>query len=151
MTSGNKSQLTVSTQSSNKATINSEGGKAKINFVGTTAKSPTINGDDGKEIVKIKDDSEITGKARINLGGNKDTVVIDGIINNLIIDNGVDDSKDTITIDSQDLIGKKLKVKNFGEEDKLKIEGAVFRYQDMGDSEVLQDLKDIGVVINLAD
>lgn len=48
----------------------------------------------------------------------KDSVVIDGIINKLTIDNGDDNSKETITINSINLISKKLKTKNFGEENK---------------------------------
>ena len=58
------------------------------------------------------------GRAKINLGENKDSVVIDGIINKLTIDNGDDNPKMTITINSINLINKKLKIKNFGEEDK---------------------------------
>ena len=43
-------------------------------------------------------------------GENRDKVVIDGIVNELTINNGAGDSKDTITIASADLIGKKLKL-----------------------------------------
>ncbi len=146
-----KSELTVSNQTTNKATINAEGNKNKINFVGTAAKSPTINGDTGKEIIKIKDDAQLTGRAKINLGENKDSVVIDGIINKLTIDNGDDNSKDTITINSIDLISKKLKIKNFGEKDKLVIEGQAFKYQSLEEKETRDALKELGIVVNLID
>ena len=44
------------------------------------------------------------------LGDNKDSVVIDGIINRLIIDNSNENSKDKITISDSDDTQRKLKI-----------------------------------------
>ena len=137
--------------SSSKAAVSTQSPKSQTDFVGTNAKSPTIDGDAGKEIIKIKDGASLTGKARFNLGSNQDKVVIDGIVNNLIIDNGDDDHKDITKISSPDLIQKKVKLNNFGEEDKLTLEGVTFKYQDIAIDNVSDELRDVGVVVNLVD
>ena len=87
----------------------------------------------------------------MNLGGNKDSVVIDGIINKLIIDNGDDNSKDKITISNPNNIQNKMKINNFGEKDRLIIEGEKFNYQAFEDKELRNELKDLGIIVNLLD
>ena len=146
-----KSELTLANDFTLRATIDAEGGKNKVNFTGGEAKSTKVNGDAGKEIITISEDTQLTGKSVMNLGANKDKVIIDGIINRLTIDNGNDTVKDKIEISSLDNIQKKLKVKNFGEEDRLIIEGDAFRYQDLEDKDLREPLKDLGIIVNLAE
>ena len=146
-----KSELTLANDFTLRATIDTEGGKNKVNFTGGEAKSTKVNGDAGKEIITISEDTQLTGKSVMNLGANKDKVVIDGIINRLTIDNGNDTVKDKIEISSLDNIQKKLKVKNFGEEDRLIIEGDAFRYQDLEDKDLREPLKDLGIIVTLAE
>ena len=146
-----KSELTLANDFTLRATIDTEGGKNKVNFTGGEAKSTKVNGDAGKEIITISEDTQLTGKSVMNLGANKDKVIIDGIINRLTIDNGNDTVKDKIEISSLDNIQKKLKVKNFGEEDRLIIEGDAFRYQDLEDKDLREPLKDLGIIVNLAE
>jgi hypothetical protein len=151
LNSNGKSTLTLANQKTVGAIIAAEGAKNQINFAGGAAKSTQINGDAGKEVIKIADDTKLTGKSVMNLGANKDKVVIDGIINKLVIDNGDDSVKDKIEISSFDNIEKKLKVKNFGEEDRLIIEGDAFRYQDLEDKDLREPLKDLGIIVTLVD
>lgn len=87
----------------------------------------------------------------MSLGSNKDSVVIDGIINKLTIDNGNDNSKDKVTISDLESIQRKLKINNFGEEDRLIIEGDTFKYQVLEDDDVQSVLKDLGIIVNLID
>ena len=70
-------------------------GTNKIVFSGKAAKSSTINGDNGKEIITIEKGTKLTGKSSMNLGSNKDSVIINGAISKLTIDNG-DDNKKTL-------------------------------------------------------
>ena len=151
LNSNGKSTLTLANQKTVGAIIAAEGAKNQINFAGGAAKSTQINGDAGKEVIKIADDTKLTGKSVMNLGANKDKVIIDGIINKLTIDNGNDTAKDKIEISSFDNIEKKLKVKNFGEEDRLIIEGDAFRYQDLEDKDLREPLKDLGIIVTLVD
>ena len=150
-TNGNAARLTLANQASNQARITTEGGENIINFASTQAKSPKINGGDGNETIRISDGSRIKGKAKINLGGNNDKVIIDGIINNATIDNGNDDSRDKLKISSSELIRGKVKVKNFGKEDRLNIEGETFKYNALQEKELQKELKEIGIAVNLMD
>ena len=140
LTSNSKSHLRMANQGSSKAIINAEAPKNKIDFLDTVAKSSTINGDSGNEIVKIMDSSHLTGKSRFNLGANQDKVIVDGIINNLIIDNG-DDNQKTSQI-SADQIIKKIKVNNFGEEDRLKHE-ELYSNKDIANDNALDELREV--------
>jgi hypothetical protein len=151
LNSNGKSTLTLANQKTVGAIIAAEGAKNQINFAGGAAKSTQVNGDAGKEVIKIADDTKLTGKSVMNLGANKDKVIIDGIINKLTIDNGNDTAKDKIEISSLDNIQKRLKVKNFGEEDRLIIEGDAFRYQDLEDKDLREPLKDLGISVTLAE
>lgn len=79
--SGNKtSKLTIENRNIFGASIKTESGKNKVKFAGNVAKSPTIDGDIGKDIVTIQQGSELTGKATMNLGSNADAVTINGWI-----------------------------------------------------------------------
>jgi hypothetical protein len=151
LNSNGKSTLTLANQKTVGAIIAAEGAKNQINFAGGAAKSTQVNGDAGKEVIKIADDTKLTGKSVMNLGANKDKVIIDGIINKLTIDNGNDTAKDKVEISSLDNIQKRLKVKNFGEEDRLIIEGDAFRYQDLEDKDLREPLKDLGIIVTLAE
>ena len=148
-TNGGPARLTLANQATNQAKINMEDGTNIVNFANTRAKSPKINGSDGNETIRIKDGSQITGKAKIKLGASSDTVVIDGIINNATINNGNDDSKDKLKISSSGLIKGNVKVKNFGKEDRLNIDGQVFKYNALQDKELREELKEFGIAVNL--
>ena len=150
-TNGSPARLTLANQATNQATINMEEGKNIVNFANTRAKSPKINGSEGNETIRIQDGSQIAGKAKIKLGGNSDTVVIDGIINNATINNGIDDSKDKLKVSSSGVIEGKVKVKNFGREDRLNIDGETFKYNALQDKELQKELKEIGIAVNLMD
>jgi len=148
-TNGSPARLTLANQATNQARINMEDGTNIVNFTNTKAKSPKINGSDGNETIRIKDGSQITGKAKIKLGGDSDTIVIDGIINNATINNGNDDSKDKLKISSSGVIEGKGKVKNFGREDRLNIDGETFKYNALQDKDLQKELKEIGIAVNL--
>ena len=85
----------------------------------------------------------------MNLGSNKDSVIINGAINKLAIDNGDDNKKDTIEIRKPGLINKRLRINNFGKEDKLVIKEDTFKYQTLDNNQTLDDLKQIGIIVNL--
>ena len=139
----------MANETTTKAVINAEAAKNKIIFSGNTAKSTKINGGNGKELIKIKENTELTGKSTMKLGANKDSIVIDGIINKLIIDHGNDNTKDKVNVSDAENIEKKLKVNNFGLEDRLVIEGDTFKYQDLENSEIQDTLKELGIIVNL--
>ena len=122
-----------------------------INFSNAIAKSSVIEANTGQAFINIDSDSKLTGKCKFNLGENNDTVNIDGTIKKLIINNGNDTSEDKITISDLDSIQKKLKIKRFGEEDRLVIEGDTFKYQALDDKELRNELKELGIVVNLLD
>jgi hypothetical protein len=143
--------LTLANQKTIGAVIAAEGRKNQINFTGGVAKSTQVNGDAGKEVIKIADNTKLTGNSFINLGANKDKVIIDGIIKKLVIDNGNDTAKDKIEVSSLDNIQKKLKVDNFGEEDRLIIEGDAFKYQDLEEKDLRGILKGLGIMVTLAE
>lgn len=151
LSTGKRPELTLSNTETNKAKINAEAKKNRINLTNTTANSLTINGNNGKEIINIKGESQLTGNAKINLGKNKDSVLIDGIINNLTIDNGKDNSKDQVIITGDSLLRKKLKLKNFGRKDRLTIAGDTFKYQELKDRDIQDPLKELGIIVNLMD
>ena len=151
LNSNGKAKITLSNDSTTKAVINAEAARNNITFSGNSAKSPKINGDAGKELIKIKEGTELTGKSTMKLGANKDSVVIDGIINKLTIDNGDDNAKDKVNISNLENIQRKLKINNFGEEDRLIIEGDAFKYQILEDSEIQSALKELGIIVNLTD
>ena len=46
---------------------------------------------------------------------------LSGKMKKVVVDNGDDNAKDVTEVSSADLIGKKLTLNNFGEEDKLKL------------------------------
>ena len=78
----------------------------------------------------------------MNLGSNKDSVIINGAINKLAIDNGDDNKKDLLKSESLDSINKRLRINNFGEEAKLVIKGR--KYSNLA-TITLDDLKQIGM------
>ena len=80
-------------------------GTNKIAFSGKAAKALTINGDNGKEIITIEKGTKLTGKTSMNLGSNKDSVIINGAISKLPF-NGDDNKKDTIEIRKPGLINE---------------------------------------------
>lgn len=77
--------------------------------------------------------------------------LMDGSINKLTISNGDDNAKDKISIKSSRSINKQLKVKQFGQEDRLVVEGDVFKYQDINNNNVANDLEELGIIIDLLD
>ena len=83
------------------------------------------------------------------LGDNKDSVVIDGIINRLIIDNGNKNSKDKITISNSDNTRRKLKINKLEEKDRLILEGKTFKDQTLRDKKLRNELKELGIIMNL--
>ena len=144
-----KSKLTLANNKTIGANISTTEGTNQIVFSGKAAKSSTINGDNGKEIITIEKGTKLTGKTSMNLGSNKDSVIINGAINKLAIDNGDDNKKDTIEIRKPGLINKRLRINNFGEEDKLVIKEDTFKYQTLDNNQTLDDLKQIGIIVNL--
>ena len=151
LNNGKRPTLTISNADTNKAKINTKAKKSQITLTNSTAKSLTINGNNGKEIINIENDSILTGKAKINLGKNKDSVLIDGIINSGTIDNGKDRSKDRIVFTPDSLIKKKLRLRNFGEKDQLIFAEEVFKYQSLKDKSTRNYLKELGIIVNLMD
>ena len=144
-----KSKLTLANNKTIGANISTTEGTNQIVFSGKAAKSSTINGDNGKEIITIEKGTKLTGKTSMNLGSNKDSVIINGAISKLTIDNGDDNKKDTIEIRKPGLINKRLRINNFGEEDKLVIKEDTFKYQTLDNNQTLDDLKQIGIIVNL--
>ena len=57
-------------------------------------------------------------------------------------------TKDTIEIRKPGLINR-LRINNFGEEDKLVIKEDTFKYQTLDNNQTLDDLKQIGIIVNL--
>ena len=51
--------------------------------------------------------------------------------------------------DSSKNIGKKLKLRNVGEEDKLVIEDKIYKYNDLLNPTIEEELKEIGITYNL--
>ena len=66
----------------------------------------------------------------------------------LFIDNGKDNANDVIKVDSYDLIGKKLLIKNFRKADLLEIEGDVFNYRSLNDKKINNALAELGIVVD---
>ena len=60
----------------------------------------------------------------------------------VVVDNGDDNAKDVTEVSSADLIGKKLTLNNFGEEDKLKLGNQTLGYK------ALQKSVPDGVTVN---
>ena len=144
-----KATIKLNSNKMTKAVINAQAAVNNIIFSGNHAKSSIVNGEDGKEQIKIKRASELTGKSTMKLGTNKDKVILDGIIHKLKINNGKDTSKDTIAISNIDNIQRRLEISNFGEEDRLLIENSTFSYNDVKTQATRKDLKDLGIAIDL--
>ena len=71
----------------------------------------------------------------MNLGSNKDPS--SSAPSSLAIDNGDDNKKDTIEIRKPGLINKRLRINNFGEEDKLVIKEDTLKYQTLDNNQTL--------------
>ena len=146
-----KPTLTIRNTLLSKCRIEAAGKKNKITLSSEIAHSSKINGDRGKDTVYIKEGCTLTGSSIASLGSNTDQVIIDGIIHKLKVNNGSDKSKDMIKISNTENIKNKLKINNFGNEDRLIIEGRLFEYSDVKNQATKKELKDLGIIINLLD
>ena len=77
--------------------------------------------------------------------------VFGGSVKTLIIDNGNDRKKDVTTIESYDLIKKKLAINNFGKKDQLIIEGEVFNYKPIKNNTINNLLEEHDIFIDIID
>jgi len=146
-----KPTLTIRNTLLSKCRIEAAGKRNKITLASEIAHAPIINGHKGKDTIVIKDGCTLTGKAIAFLGENKDQVVIDGIIQKLRIDNGNDAHKDMVKISKTTNIKNTLKIKNFGKEDRLILEGEVFEYSELSNRTTKKELKEIGITFHLLD
>ena len=71
----------------------------------------------------------------MDLGGGKDKLTIQGGVKKAQIDLGDDNQKDKVFVDSLDLITKKLVIKNFGQKDKLVIDGETYNKSAIEDED----------------
>ena len=110
-----------------------------------------ISGGRGKDTVYITEDCTLTGKSIASLGRNQDQVIVDGIIHKLKIDNGDDAARDMVKISNIENIKNKLRITNFGKEDRLILEEEVFQYNDLNNQTVKKAFKEMGIVFNLLD
>ena len=123
-------------------------GSNSIILTGTTMKASKIKGGKGQEFIAIEEGTKLIGKNTFNLGNGKDSVNIDGLIKTLVINNGRDKHRDTITIESYNLIKKKLTIKNFGKTDRLVIEGEVFKFKALNNEKTNNALQELGIVVD---
>jgi hypothetical protein len=82
----------------------------------------------GKDSVTV--DAEIR-KATFELGKGADQIIMKGAVKKASIDLGVDKASDVVTIASEDLISKKIKLINFDKKDELIVAGESFGYDDL--------------------
>lgn len=146
-----KPTLTFRNTLLSKCKIEAEGKENKITLSSEITHSPKIKGNKGKDTIYITEESTLTGSSIASLGGNTDQVIIDGIIHKLKINNGKDSDKDMIKISSMENLKDKLKISNFGDDDRLILEDHVFQYNDIKAQAVKQELKQMGIMINLLD
>ena len=148
LSSKGESELTLSNTENIRATITATKGTNNIIFADTTMKASKVKGGKGQEFIAIEEGTKLIGKNTFNLGDGKDSVNIDGSIKTLVINNGKDKDRDRITIDSFDLIKKKLTIKNFGKTDRLVIEGEVFKYKSLNNKKTNNALQELGIVVD---
>jgi len=147
----NKPTLIIRNTLFSKCKIKAAGKENKITLSSEIAHSPKITGGKGEDTVYITEESTVTGASMASLGSNADQVILDGIIHKLKINNGNDKSQDMIKIRNSENIKTKLKISNFGEEDRLILEGSVFEYSDIKTQDVKKELKELGILISLLD
>ena len=143
--------LTLSNAKTIGASINAKKGTNTIAFVDTTLKSSAVNGGKGEELITVEEGTKLIGKNTFSLGNGKDSVIIKGSVKTLVIDNGNDRKKDVTTIESYDLIKKKLAINNFGKKDQLIIEGEVFNYKPIKNNAINNMLEEHGIFIDIID
>ena len=143
-----KSELMLSNKENIRATITATQGTNNIILADTSMKASKVKGGKGQEFISIEEGTKLIGKNIFNLGAGKDSVNIDGSIKTLIINNGKDNDRDTITIESYDLIKKKLAIKNFGKTDRLVIEEDVFKYKTLNSEKTNDALQELGIMVD---
>ena len=146
-----KSTLTIRNTLVSNPKIKAAGKENKITFSSEIAHSPMISGGRGKDTVYITEDCTLTGKSIASLGRNQDQVIVDGIIHKLKIDNGDDAARDMVKISNIENIKNKLRITNFGKEDRLMLEEEVFQYNDLNNHTVKKVFREMGIVFNLLD
>ena len=143
-----ESELILSNKRNVRATITANKGTNNIILAETSMKDSTVKGGKGQELITIEEGTKLIGKNTFKLGNGKDSVNINGSVKTLVINNGVDEDRDKIIIESYDLIQKKMKVKNFGKQDRLVIEGDVFKYKSLNNEVTNNALKELGIVVD---
>jgi len=142
------SKLTLSNDKTVGATIKAKKGINNIEFTDTVIKSTEVKGGNSQEFISVEEGTKLIGENKFKLGKKNDSVTISGSVKTLTINNGRDSDKDVITVDSYELIKKKLTITKFGKEDRLLIEGEVFKYKDLNKQQTNNDLQELGIVVD---
>ena len=140
--------LTLSNDKIVGATIKAKKGVNNIEFTDTVIKSSEVKGGNSQELIIVEEGTKLIGENKFKLGKKNDSVTISGFIKTLTINNGRDSDKHIITIDSYELIKKKLTINKFGKEDRLLIEGEVFKYKDLNNQQTDNDLQELGIIVD---
>ena len=143
-----ESELILSNKRNVRATITAKKGTNTIILAETSMKDSTVKGGKGQELITIEEGTKLIGKNTFKLGNDKDSVNINGLVKTLVINNGIDKDRDKIVIESYDLILNKMIIKNFGKQDRLVIEGDVFKYKSLNNEVTNNALKELGIVVD---
>ena len=106
-----------------------------VRFVDGLIKKTSVSTGQGDDLIVLSEDVIVSKNTKFRLGQGGDQVDIQGVIGKLKIDLGDDESADVVSLASEDLVTKKLKISNFKDGDQLIVDGDVFTYSDLRDDD----------------
>ena len=131
--SGLNAEFVSDVRKMKKVSVSTFKGDDVVRFVDGLIKKSSVSTGQGDDLIALGEDVIVSKKTKFRLGKGGDQVDIQGVIRNLKIDLGDDESVDVVSLAAEDLVTKRLKISNFKDGDQLIIDGDVFTYSDLRD------------------
>ena len=131
--SGLNAEFVSDVRKMKKVSVSTFKGDDVVRFVDSLIKKSSVSTGQGDDLIALGEDVIVSKKTKFRLGKGGDQVDIQGVIRNLKIDLGDDESVDVVSLAAEDLVTKRLKISNFKDGDQLIIDGDVFTYSDLRD------------------
>ena len=133
--SGLNAEFVSDVRKMKKVSVSTFKGDDVVRFVDGLIKKSSVSTGQGDDLIALGEDVIVSKKTKFRLGKGGDQVDIQGVIRNLKIDLGDDESVDVVSLAAEDLVTKRLKISNFKDGDQLIIDGDVFTYSDLRDDD----------------
>ena len=133
--SGLNAEFVSDVRKMKKVSVSTFKGDDVVRFVDGLIKKSSVSTGQGDDLIALGEDVIVSKKTKFRLGKGGDQVDILGVIRNLKIDLGDDESVDVVSLAAEDLVTKRLKISNFKDGDQLIIDGDVFTYSDLRDDD----------------